>query len=74
MVNFGQQLWTALAPALAWIGQLALTVFGWIADNIDWILPLVAALVAAFLLYKAALVVVNVKDLPEIIQFAERVK
>lgn len=60
VIQFGQQLWTFLAPILAWIGQLALTVFSWIGDNINWILPLVAALVAAFLIYKAALVVVNV--------------
>ena len=60
VIQFGQQLWTFLAPILAWIGQLALNVFSWIGDNINWILPLVAALIAAFLLYKAALVVVNV--------------
>lgn len=60
VIQFGQQLWTFLAPILAWIGQLALNVFSWIGDNINWILPLVAALIAAFLLYKAALVVVNI--------------
>lgn len=60
VITFGQQLWTFLAPILAWIGQLALNVFSWIGNNINWLLPLVTALIAAFLLYKAALVVVNV--------------
>ena len=58
-VNFIKQVFTALAPILLWIGGIALNVFSWIGDNINWLLPIVGGIIAAFLAYKAVMVVVN---------------
>ncbi len=58
-VNFIKQVFTALAPILLWIGGLALNVFSWIGDNINWLLPIVGGIIAAFLAYKAVMVAVN---------------
>lgn len=60
VIQFTSQLMTALAPVLSWVGNLALTVFTWIGNNINWLLPIVGALVGVFLAYKAVLLVVNI--------------
>lgn len=60
VVSFGQKLLTALAPVLVYIGDLALNVFSWLGENINWLLPLVTALVGAFLAYKAVMIAVKV--------------
>ena len=59
-IQFGQQLMTWLAPVLGFVGNLALNIFGWIGNNINWLLPLVTSLVGAFLLYKGAMKAVKV--------------
>lgn len=60
VISFGQKIMTALAPVLSYIGNLALNVFSWIGENINWLIPLVTALAGAFLAYKAVMIVVNV--------------
>lgn len=60
VISFGKTLATNLAPVLAFIGNLAVSAFGFIADHLDVILPIVLALVSAFYLYKGAMVAVNV--------------
>lgn len=60
VISFGATLTTQLAPVLFLIGGLALSAFGFIADNLDVILPIVTALVAAFLAYKAVMTAVNI--------------
>ena len=37
VVQFGGKLMTALAPVLLFIGNIALNVFSWIGDNINWL-------------------------------------
>lgn len=59
VLKFGSKLMTALAPVLLFIGNIALNVFSWIGDNINWLLPLVTSLVAAFVAYKVAMVTIN---------------
>lgn len=53
VVDFGVKLLTVLGPALVWIGDLALTAFTWIGDNIDWLLPTLGSLLGAMLAFKA---------------------
>lgn len=60
VVSFMQQVFSALAPVLMWIGDIALKVFGWIGDNINWLLPIVGAIIGAMYAYKAAMVAVKV--------------
>ena len=60
VISFGQQLMSFLAPVLSFIGNLALNIFSWIGNNINWLLPLVASLVGAFILYKTTMTAINV--------------
>lgn len=53
VADFGGKLLTVLGPALVWIGDLALTAFTWIGDNIDWLLPTLGSLLGAMLAFKA---------------------
>ena len=53
VVKFGKQLWTVVGPALGWILDMAINAFGWIGDNINWILPILGALLGAMLAFKA---------------------
>ena len=60
VVEFGKKLMSSLAPVLSFIGNLAINVFSWIGNNINWLLPLVTGLIAAFWAYKAVMVAVKV--------------
>ena len=60
VLSFAGKLMTVLGPVLLFIGNTGVSIFGWIGDNINWLLPLVAGLVGAFLAYKAAMVAVKV--------------
>ena len=59
VIQFGQTMWNFLSPVFAYIGNLALTIFNGIANNISTILPIIAGLVAAFIVFKTVMVVVN---------------
>ena len=48
-----------LAPVFLAIGKVAIGVFNFLGNNINWLLPLVISLVAAFKTYKVTMTVIN---------------
>lgn len=59
VIQFGQIMWNNLAPVFAFIGNIALTLFNGIANNINIILPILNTLVVAFVVLKTIMTIVN---------------
>lgn len=53
VVEFGGKMMDVIGPALVWVGEMALTAFEWIGENIDWLLPVLGSLLGALLAFSA---------------------
>ena len=60
VISFSRKLFAALKPILMFIGSLVLGIITFIGNNINWLLPIIASLIAAFLLFKAVMIAVKV--------------
>lgn len=50
---------SSIVGVLTTLGQIAMSVFSWLGNNLNWILPIVLSLVGAFYAYQAVMTIVK---------------
>ncbi len=50
---------SSIMDVITALGQIAMSVFGWIGNNLSWILPIVLGVVGAFYAYQAVMTIVK---------------